>query len=289
MKIFLTGGTGFIGSYVLCDALAAGHDVLALRRSVISRPLLPLAREPVWLQSDLLSLKQQDLAGCDVVVHLAFAGVSPQVVPWEQMVKVNVLGSAQLIAMADRAGVGRMVVSGTFREYGTTASHFEQIPVNAPLEPVCLYGASKVAGFHLLSTYAKAIGMKMFYARISNVYGDGQCEQNFWPSLKRAATLGEDFPMTSGEQVMDFIPVETVSRKILDSCSIPFASGQFQILEKISSGNPQSLLQFAEQEWKRFGATGKLLPGALTQRANEVVITESMNHLRSGAMKTAEL
>jgi hypothetical protein len=79
-----------------------------------------------------------------------------------------------------------------------------------------------------------------------------------------------------------------VSARILDSCSKPFTSDQFQILENISSGNPQSLLQFAEQEWKRLGATGKLLPGALAQRANEIVLTESKNHRQSAAMNWAE-
>jgi nucleoside-diphosphate-sugar epimerase len=272
MKLFLTGGTGFIGSYVLRDALAAGHEVRALRRSASSRPLMPLPREPEWIEADLLTLRQEELAGCDVVVHLASAGVSPQVVPWAQMVKVNVLGSAHLIAVAEQARVARMVVSGTCHEYGPAANGLGRIPVDAPLEPVSLYGASKAAGFQLLSAYAKACEIQLFYGRIFNVYGDGQCEQNFWPSLMRAASLGEDFPMTSGEQIRDFIPVEAVADRILAACSESFATGQRRRLENISSGHPRSLLAFAQQEWKRLGATGKLIPGAIEKRKEEDLI-----------------
>ena len=270
MKLFLTGGTGFIGSYVLRDALAAGHEVRALRRSTSSSPLVPLPREPEWIEDDLLTLSYRDIAGCDVVVHLASAGVSPQVVPWEQMVKVNVLGSAHLIAMADQAGATRMVVSGTCLEYGSAANALGQIPVDAPLEPVGMYGASKAAGFQLLSSYANESKIQLFYGRIFNVFGEGQFIHNFWPSLKRAATLGEDFPMTSGEQIRDFVPVENVANRITLACSDPFITNQHVKIENICSGHPQSLLRFAEQEWNRLGAKGKLMPGALAQRPCEV-------------------
>ena len=56
MRIFLTGGTGFIGSYVLSAALIDGHTVSALRRDSLSRPVIPLPSEPYWIDSGLDSL-----------------------------------------------------------------------------------------------------------------------------------------------------------------------------------------------------------------------------------------
>ena len=51
----------------------------------------------------------------------------------------------------------------------------------------------------------------MFYGRIFSAYGDGQYENNLWPSLKRAANSGEDFKMTNAEEIRDFIHVDEVT------------------------------------------------------------------------------
>ena len=52
MKIFVTGGTGFIGSHFLKQALAIGHDLICLRRPG-SRTRIPLKSEPTWLEGSL--------------------------------------------------------------------------------------------------------------------------------------------------------------------------------------------------------------------------------------------
>ena len=49
MRIFLTGGTGFIGSHVLKQGLAAGHEVVALRRPV-QHPEFLLTNNPTGLK-----------------------------------------------------------------------------------------------------------------------------------------------------------------------------------------------------------------------------------------------
>jgi nucleoside-diphosphate-sugar epimerase len=243
-------------------ALKAGHDLLCLRRSTRSCPVIPLPSEPEWINQELHYLTPDDLSGCSVVVHLASAGVSPQQVPWHELVHVNVMGAAHLIAAADQAGVKRMVVSGTCHEYGALANRKEAFSADAPLEPMTLYGASKAASFHLLSAYARSTAIELYYGRIFNVYGEGQYEKNFWPSLHSAAREGADFPMTSGEQVRDFIPVERVAEKLLDACTRPMGENSHILVENIGSGQPKTLLCFAEQEWSRLGAVGKLLPGS---------------------------
>ncbi|MCP9841962.1 NAD(P)-dependent oxidoreductase [Synechococcus sp. J7-Johnson] len=269
MKIFLTGGTGFIGFYVLRDALAAGYEVVALRRTVSSRSILPLPSEPHWLERDLLALEPKDLYGCSAVVHLASAGVSPQQVPWHELVQVNVMGAAHLIDIARQAGVKRFVVSGTCHEYGASATRMDDIHSDAPLEPLTLYGASKAASFHLLSAYARSQGMELYYARIFNVYGEGQYEKNFWPSLQAAARQGVDFPMTTGDQLCDFVPVEKVAESLLAACTQPLSGSGDPVVKNIRSGRPQSLLSFAQKEWKKSGAVGKLLPGAMPLRHSQ--------------------
>ena len=121
MRLFLTGGTGFIGSHVLAAALAAGHQVVALRRSARSAPVIPLPRQPQWCEGDLLTLPAPQLQGVEVVLHLASAGVSPKQMPWFELMQSNVAGSLRLLERAAEAGVRRCVVTGNSHEYGNSS------------------------------------------------------------------------------------------------------------------------------------------------------------------------
>ena len=77
--------------------------------------------------------------------------------------------------------------------------------------------------------------------RLLHIYGEGESQERLWPSLKKAQLAGEDFPMTHGEQTRDFTPVE-----------------------------------FAEKQWKKFGATGRLKLGEIPYRNNEVMRYEPL-------------
>jgi nucleoside-diphosphate-sugar epimerase len=270
MRLFLTGGTGFIGSHVLAAALAAGHQVRALRRSPASAPVIPLPRQPQWCEGDLASLTAGDLAGVEAVLHLASAGVSPKPASWEELVQANVAGSLRLLERAAEAGVRRCVVAGSSHEYGNAARRYEAIPPDAPLEPLSAYGASKAAAFQLLRTFAIEQRLELFYGRIFTSYGEGQFEGNFWPSLRRAALAGDDFPMTSGRQVSDFIPVAAVAVHLLEACTRPDIRAGVPLVTNIGSGTATSLLAFAAAEWERLGATGRLRPGVLPGRPDQI-------------------
>jgi len=270
MRLFLTGGTGFIGSHVLAAALSAGHQVVALRRTLDSEPVIPLPCQPEWCEGDLGTLQLTQLEGAEVVLHLASAGVSPKKVPWAELVQANVAGSLRLLELAAEAGVRRCVVTGTSHEYGNAARRFEAIPPAAPLEPLSAYGASKAAAFQLLRAFAIAQGLELFYGRIFSAYGEGQFAGNFWPSLRRAALAGEDFLMTSGRQVSDFVPVAAVAGHLLEACTRPDVSPGRPLVANIGSGVTTSLLAFAEAEWVRLGATGRLCPGVLPDRPDQI-------------------
>jgi nucleoside-diphosphate-sugar epimerase len=270
MRLFLTGGTGFIGSYVLAAALTAGHQVLALRRSPASAPVIPLPRQPQWCEGDLHTFPPSELDGVDALLHLASAGVSPKQMPWFELMQSNVAGSLRLLERAAEAGVRRCVVTGTSHEYGNAARRFASIPPDAPLEPLSPYGASKAAAFMLLRTFAIERRLELFYGRIFMAYGEGQFEGNFWPSLRRAALSGEDFPMTSGRQVCDFVPVAAVAAHLLEACTRPDISAGVPLVTNIGSGVATSLLTFAEAEWGRLGGTGRLRPAMLPERPDQI-------------------
>jgi UDP-glucose 4-epimerase len=271
MRLFLTGGTGFIGAHVLCAALAAGHDVRALRRTPLTSPPIPLPCQPMWCEGDLHTLDSAWLDDVDAVLHMASAGVSPKQASWNQLVHVNVIGSLLLMEIAAEAGVHRYVVAGSSHEYGNTALRYDRIPPDAPLEPLSPDGASKASAFQLLRTYAIDRRLELFYGRIFSAYGKVQSAENFWPSLSRAALAGDDFCMTSGEQISDFIPAKAVAQHLVKACMRSDLKSGVPLVVNIGSGTASSFLAFAQSEWERLGARrGRLLPGILPNRPNQI-------------------
>ena len=269
MRILLTGGTGFIGSYLLKELLRAGHDVVAIRRSG-SFPVIPLEQQPTWVERALSQLSANDLAGIEVLIHLASAGVSPQQASWQELDQINVAAGLELMQLAHQAGVRRFVGAGTCLEYGLEAEAWDRIPPNASLRPTTPYGASKAAGFLMLNAFAIATPIEFFYGRIFTAYGEGQYIDNLWPSLRRSALAGCDFPMTEGEQIRDFIPVEDVVRSLRIGAERSDLKPAQPLVVNIGSGQGQRVVDFARQQWQRLGATGHLMPGAIASRAGQI-------------------
>jgi nucleoside-diphosphate-sugar epimerase len=271
MRLLVTGATGFVGSHFLEHALAAGHEVIALRRDAKSRARIELRREPVWLTKALDEVDSKDLENIDCIVHLAAVGVSPRVASREELQKWNVDVPAALLRMAAAAGVTRWVVTGSFAEYGKAGLRYDLIPPDAPLEPTFDYAASKAAGFRAFSQIAEECGAQLNYLRLFSVYGAGQHEANLWPSIQRAAQAGEDLPLTPGEQLRDFVAVEDVAAALLAAALDDSVGPGVPRVANVGSGRPQAVREFAEHWWRQFDARGKLLVGALPYRADEVM------------------
>ncbi|WP_162932447.1 NAD-dependent epimerase/dehydratase family protein [Solimonas sp. K1W22B-7] len=270
MSLFLTGGTGFIGSHLLRQALESGREVVALRRPG-SRPKLAMVAEPLWRETPFDQLTPEDFRGCTALVHLASVGVSPQKATWQEMMYWNVSATLRMLEQAHAAGVKRVVMAGTFAEYGRAADHYDPIPPDAPLLPTYGYAASKAAAFTAAHAFAIEHGMELCYLRIFSAFGEGQFAANFWPALKEAAESGRDFDMTPGEQVRDYVPVEMVARAFLHAAGRADMSSAQPFVRNVGAGHPVSMREFAEHWWRQWGATGELRVGALPYRANEVM------------------
>ena len=272
MKIFVTGGTGFIGSHFLKTALAAGHEVIAIRRSG-SQPKFPIEGQIQWVDADLSTVDFRTLGDLNhaCLVHFAAAGVNPEHASWDTCFAVNVNHSLRCWIDAISAGVGRIIICGSCFEYGLSGHKYEWIPTIAPLEPTGPYHASKCAAS--LAAHALAIDRKIEVAilRPFHVYGLGEDDYRFWPSLRRAALAGEDFPMTSGEQVRDFIEVSSVAEIFLHAATSKHLRPGEPVIQNVGTGTPLTLRAFAEAQWKAAGATGTILPGVIPMRANEVM------------------
>ena len=270
MRIFVTGGTGFIGSHFLTQALASGHEIVALRRPGATTPI-PLVNEPKWIDGRLDDDWSAELEGCDTLVHFAAQGVSPQPTNWNLSLDVNVRQSILLVESALKAGVARIIACGSCMEYGRSGERYDFIPVDAPLEPLGPYATSKAAFSFALGAMARSSGSTFQLFRPFHLYGEGQHESNLWPSIREAALAGDDFPMTPGEQIRDFQRVEDAAALFVKAITQRDLPSRTLLVQNLGSGVPITLKDFAARCWKDWGAKGKILIGKLPYRDNEVM------------------
>jgi len=267
VNILVTGGTGFIGGNFI-NAVPEDINVVATRRA-ISECKVKLVREVEWIPRGIDELGPVDLIGKDALVHFASVGVSPQKATWEELYHGNVFSALSLIQAATNAGVKRVIMAGSFIEYGFSADMYEYIPPTAALLPTTPYASSKAAAFEMVHAFCVNAKIPLFYNRIFSAYGEGQFTGNFWPSLRKAALSGKDFPMTKGEQIRDFISVEEVAQAFVKDLNAELKSDFSPQVKNVCSGQGTTVLDFAKRCWADWGATGSLLPGAIPSRGNE--------------------
>ena len=271
MKIALTGGTGFIGSHFLNLALVAGHSVRAFRRSSESKPRIPLRHAPTWINQQLDEVSEAQLRDCDVLVHLASHSVLYPFDNLSNCLRWNLTAVLTLFEQARLAGIRRFIVAGSCFEYGRSGERFDAIPTHAPLEPTNSYAASKAAASVALLQWADEHDLSLELLRVFHVYGEGESETRFWPSLRRAALAGEDFPMTKGEQIRDFLAVEDVARTFLTrAVTCDYYPSEVHVYN-LSTGTPISISSFAQRCWTQWDAKGDLLFGLVPYRVGEVM------------------
>ena len=270
MRIFLTGGTGFIGSYFIENSMERGYDLICLRRKN-SKNRRKIKYEPNWVIGTYEDEFKEEITKCDVFVHLASHSTNFPYDSLENCLQQNVILPLKILRSAKKYGINKFIIIGTGFEYGLSGENYDFIPVEAPLVPKMNYPVSKAVGSLVFSQWALENNLKLKYLRIFQVYGEGESNSRLWPSLKRAAESGTDFELTSGNQIRNFTYVNDAANKIIDElASFDFQDGK-TVFKNIGSDKTQTVREFAEYWWNHWGAKGNLIFGSKKYREDEIM------------------
>lgn len=272
MKVFLTGGTGFIGSNVLQLLLNRNIEVTAHRRNPNSLPKLKIDFPIKWLTKPVKEITPDDFKGIDILLHLASHSVQYPFDSLHNNIHFNVIEPIDLIHKFAESGGKNIIITGSCSEYGNSCNHYKFIPVNAPLLPVDSYGASKAMFYLAIRELVPSLNLRIKYLRLFHIYGPGENPKRLYPSLKYHSQNNLDFKLTLGEQIRDFVHVEDLSKTLLTELETMIGSNQtFLVTKNIGSGTPISLKEFVEKYWANNKTEGKLKFGALPYRKNEIM------------------
>src|SRR5438045_4056896 len=185
MRILVTGGAGFIGSHLVEKLLAAGDAVIILddfndfydpqiKRANIAGFAKNVSVCRVDLRDGAAVRNLFHREKVDAIAHLAArAGVRPSIQLPQLYYDTNVIGTLHLLEAARVIGAERFIFASSSSVYGAskTVPFSEDQHLTQTLSP---YGATKVAGEFLCSTYSHLYQIRVVALRYFTVYGPRQ-------------------------------------------------------------------------------------------------------------------
>jgi UDP-glucose 4-epimerase len=238
MRCFVTGAAGFIGSHLVEQLLAAGHEVTGLDDFSTGREqnLAAAAGQSQFrlVRGTILDQAAVDelTAGSDLVFHLA-AAVGAFVIRDKTLesLRTNIHGTENVVAAASRHGA-RLLAASTSEIYGknTTIGLREDADrvIGSPLKSRWSYAEAKAIDESLIDGYVRERGLRAVIVRLFNTVGPRQTGRYGMviPRFVRQALTGQ--PVTvfgTGDQIRCFCHVHDVVPALMALVRSDAASG----------------------------------------------------------------
>jgi GDP-4-dehydro-6-deoxy-D-mannose reductase len=240
MKALITGGSGFVGTYLARECAQAGDEVVSIDRS--GADSLDITDRAAT--QDALARHRPE-----VVYHLAaLAHVGESFDDPTLVLRVNIEGTANVLDAARAAGTRRVIVVGSAEEYGRVDERDLPLREDAPLRPSSPYGVSKIAASFLALQAHLAHGFDTVRVRAFSHTGPGQSDRFLVPALAqriaRAERDGSDeIRVGSLDPVRDLSDVRDVVR----AYRLLAVKGVAGAVYNVCSGTGVSVREIAER------------------------------------------
>jgi dTDP-6-deoxy-L-talose 4-dehydrogenase (NAD+) len=243
MRVLVTGATGFVGRHVVKRLASQHHQVVAVHREHSN--LADIDCESIeCIKCDLGDAEQvqrliESLGKIDAVVHLAWQGLPN----YRDLIHIeaNLPQSYHFLKKVIEAGVQRILVTGTCLEYGMIDGALSEDQV---VQPTCSYAIAKDSLRRFLELLQATYKFNLTWARLFYVYGPGQNSRSLLSQLQTAVARGDaEFPMSGGEQLRDFLPIEQAAEYLTSLVELYGNHG----IVNICQGKPTSVRRLVEQ------------------------------------------
>ena len=228
-RVLVCGGAGYIGAHMVRRLLRDGHAVVVLDN--LSTGHRAAVGDAELIDADLLDTEALQRAfaasAFDCVMHFAARSLVGESMarPYDYY-RGNVVGTLNLLAAMQHAGVGRVIFSSTAAVFGMPQSRL--IDESHPTDPINPYGASKLMVERVLADAARAHGVRSVCLRYFNAAGaspDGGIGESHTPEThlvplaigavlrdtRRLKVFGTDYDTPDGTCVRDYVHVDDLA------------------------------------------------------------------------------
>lgn len=208
MKVAVSGAQGFIGRHVTSVLVRAGAELTHWIRPSARNERMQFRHPTVAIDIlDPPSRVFDRLGRPDALIHLAWGGL-PNYTSQRHVEQELPAHESLLTQMVDD-GLSNLVVAGTCFEYGMQSGALAE---TAEAAPANAYAIAKDTLRRRLQALQRERPFLLTWARLFYLHGDGQAASALLPQLQKALDTGATtFPMSGGEQVRDYLPVEDVA------------------------------------------------------------------------------
>jgi dTDP-glucose 4,6-dehydratase len=224
MKVFITGGAGFIGSNFIRHMLAShrqieivNYDKLTYAGNLDNLADVAELTNYTFVRGDICDRDAvgEAMRGSNVVINFAAQShVDRSIERATDFIQTNVVGTQVLLDAARQVGVQRFVQISTDEVMGSCGEG-EYFTESSPIRPNNPYAASKAAAEHLVRAAYVTFGLDVVITRASNNYGPYQFPEKLIPLVIANAISDQELPIYGdGLNVRDWIYVEDCCRAI---------------------------------------------------------------------------
>ncbi len=227
-KIMVTGGAGFIGSYVIEELLKFNPAKIVIIDNLIRGSLKNMElfiHHPAieFVQADVrdTSLLDRKMAGCDYVFHMAALRINACAANPQEGFDVMIKATFDVAQLCVRHSIKKVIYSSSASVYGL-AQHFPTPETDAPYDNQTFYGGAKLWGEQLMRSYCFMYGLKYVSLRYFNAYGprmdtDGKYTEVMIKWLDCIRDGKDPAIYGDGSTTMDFVFVRDIAKSNVDA------------------------------------------------------------------------
>ena len=237
-KILITGGAGFIGSYLVDTLLHTGWEVTVLDNLTMGNKICPQALPNVqFINGDVrdLNVVLKAAQGADAIIHFAaIVGVDEVINRRSATIEIESIGTYNIVHVAKKMGTQKIIYASSSAVYGKGKADINRENNELHLENA--YALAKRLNELYLDALTKEEGISTNSLRFFNVYGQRQDNRMVVPRFFEQAMTNQPIEVFGdGTQTRDFTHVDDVIKVVMSLLENHSVNGIFNVSRGIET------------------------------------------------------
>ena len=266
MNIFVSGGSGFIGTHLIKKLNQTGHKITIFDNFSNSSKIENMRKHKKNIQiieGDIRNFEElsKSIIGHEIVIHLAAKiSVTESLKNPEETFEVNVKGTENILKACKKHKIKKIIAFSSAAVYGDNDNPNYKFQEDNKTLPISPYGTSKIKMEESILRSSKQDGIKSIVLRLFNVYGKGQTNEyagvisKFIECIKNNQSL---IIFGGGNQTRDFIDIDDVMELINNIINLNFEK-EFEVYN-VGNGESCKIVDLANLMIKISSSKNKII------------------------------